>query len=140
MGTWHRGFQQRSGRSGPVARSQRLASHSQSRPYYQQFAINGPRCAMSIRAFSFFASNSKAPNWLSVVRISPFLSTAQLHDPLPKNKPRPGYLSGSLSFTSGLQHFSIKNDDEWTVIFPVGACCGRGSEAGAQCARPIQVR
>jgi hypothetical protein len=31
---------------------------------------------MSIRAISFFASNSKTQNWLFVVRISLFLSTS----------------------------------------------------------------
>jgi hypothetical protein len=50
-----------------------------------------------------------------------------------------GHLSRSLSFASNIHQLSVEKD-EWTAVFPVGACCDRGSEAGIQRAHPVQVQ
>ena len=65
---------------------------------------------MPTQAFTFFASNSKTQNWLSVVRIYPHLPTPTCVLNFTPTAPtalktitRPGYVSGSLSFASDIQ-------------------------------------
>jgi hypothetical protein len=122
-----------------------LSTAQPSRPY-QQLAARPQQCAMSTRAFALFDSSSKSQNWFPVVRISLCLTlicllnlhVARPHPPK-KPRPRPGYLSCFLPFTSDRQWLSLEKD-KWTAVFLVGACFDRGSEVGIQCAHPIQVQ